>query len=121
MLFKKIITYPKNLMDRASSYIEIGKDILDYGREVIKERLEAQPSGKHSKNPSEKIPKELVIEKNFIIPKADNSFIKGKQESLRASQGITDHSGCSYHGPGKPGENVNSNMAQRNFENHQGN
>jgi hypothetical protein len=47
---------------------------------------------------------------------------KRKQTSMLHSQGESDHSGSSYHGPGKPmSGKTNSNMWQRNFDNHQGN
>jgi hypothetical protein len=47
---------------------------------------------------------------------------KRKQTSMLHSQGESDHSGSSYHGPGKPmSGKSNSNMWQRNFDNHQGN
>lgn len=47
---------------------------------------------------------------------------KARQTSMLHSQGQADHSGSGYHGPGKPGSGKNnSNMWQRNFDNHQGN
>jgi hypothetical protein len=47
---------------------------------------------------------------------------KARQTSMLHSQGQSDHSGSSYHGPGKPmSGKTNSNMWQRNFDNHQGN
>ena len=55
------------------------------------------------------------------IPEAENPFIEAKQQSMEDSQGVADHSGSSYHGPGKPAERTNANMWQRNFDNHQGN
>jgi hypothetical protein len=47
---------------------------------------------------------------------------RARQTSMLHSQGQSDHSGSSYHGPGKPmSGKTNSNMWQRNFDNHQGN
>jgi hypothetical protein len=48
--------------------------------------------------------------------------LKKKETSMLASQGKSDHSGSAYHGPGNiDHEKVDSNMAQRNFDNHQSN
>jgi len=45
-----------------------------------------------------------------------------KETSMLASQGKSDHSGSGYHGPGNVDhEKVDSNMAQRNFINHDSN
>lgn len=140
-MFNKIKDYRNELMRRGSTYMAIGRDIYDYGRDLIQERLHENPLEKKMEEPSEeelasraqadgKEPqkeqgqrerKRKNMQKNFEIPEPNNAIEKGKQQSLAKSQGIADHSGSSYHGPGKPGEKSNSSMWQRNFDNHQGN
>lgn len=56
------------------------------------------------------------LQKNFEVKQ------KSRDQSMRDSQGEADHSGSGYHGPGNiDREKVNSNMARRNYNNHQGN
>ncbi len=141
-MFSKIKDYRNELMRRGSTYIAIGRDIYDYGRDLIQERLneqtqnnnaepseentqelatKAQASAEPQKEHSQKERKRRNLQKNFEVPEPNNAIERGKQESLAKSQGIADHSGSSYHGPGKPGEKSNASMWQRNFDNHQGN
>lgn len=144
-MFKRIKDYRKELMRRGSTYFAIGRDIYDYGRDLIQERLNENPQEVSIEGPSERSTQETAnraqsaaeepvnkeenqkerkrknMQKNFEVPEPNNAIEKGKQESLAKSQGIADHSGSSYHGPGKPGEKSNASMWQRNFDNHQGN
>lgn len=139
MLTKKILDLASNMLQRSYTYYSIGKDIYEYSNESIKRHLNPegqtsayQPtlkteSGVETKEEDKEIDSDIIekrreqLKKNMEIPEADDSFVHSKQESMKASQGVADHSGSSYHGPGKPGDKSNANMWQRNFENHQGN
>lgn len=136
MITKKLIDLAGNMLQRSYTYYAIGKDIYEYSNQSIKRHMSSLEEAHHptlneEETGSQKTSPELDestielrrenLKKNLEVPEADNSFIQGKQQSMKASQGISDHSGSSYHGPGKPGDKSNSNMWQRNFENHQGN
>jgi hypothetical protein len=142
-MFNQIKNYRNELMRRGSTYFAIGRDIYDYGKDLIQERLNerpvtedldrsaehktqeqealAQPSEDQKNEKTQKERKRRNMQKKFEVPEPNNAIEKGKQESLAKSQGVSDHSGSSYHGPGKPGEKSNAGMWQRNFDNHQGN
>ena len=133
-MFNRIKDYKKELLRQGSTYFAIGRDIYDYGRDLIQERLNENLQDENTEELSERSTQEPVnkaenqkerkrknMQKNFEVPEPNNAIEKGKQESLAKSQGIADHSGSSYHGPGKPGEKSNASMWQRNFDNHQGN
>lgn len=140
-MFDRIREVRRDLTRRGSTYFAIGKDIFDYGRDVIKERLMDKSSGENQEDIEHKLSdekpdishssqgedEEIIekrrqnLQKNFSVPEANNPLEQGKQQSMKDSQGVADHSGSSYHGPGKPGEKSNSSMWQQNFDNHQGN
>jgi len=122
-MLKKILRFTGNVLDKSSSFLGSTKDFVDFSRGLIRKNIEAKsPEAKaHSKVSVQKDKSQENLHKNTVIPDADNSFIRSKEESLRASQGVGDFSGNAYNGPGKAGERKNSNMSQRNFENHQGN
>ena len=127
MLTKKLLDMAGNMLQKSYTYYAIGKDIYDYSNKTIKHHLNAEstqtphePKLKEDTEESLEARRE-TLRKNMEIPEPDDSFIQSKQESMLASQGVADHSGSSYHGPGKGGDRTNSNMWQRNFENHQGN
>lgn len=120
----------KNVMERSFTYVAIGKDIYSYSKNAIKEHLEKESSQKspeahfdqtEARNETEVEKKRENLRKQMEVPEAENPFIEARQQSMQDSQGIADHSGSSYHGPGKPGDKSNANMWQRNFDNHQGN
>lgn len=124
MLTKKLLDLASFALQRSYTYYAIGRDIFEYSNRSIKKHLSAE----ETQTPHEPTLKEDAAElrrenlqKNMEMPGPDDSFIQGKQQSMMASQGVADHSGSSYHGPGKPGERSNANMWQRNFDNHQGN
>jgi hypothetical protein len=87
--------------------------------------LKARASGAKTEVDPEAEERRRNLERNFS--KQDDADLfeqreKAKQTSMLHSQGEADHSGSGYHGPGKPTPGkTHSNMAQRNFENHQGN
>lgn len=142
-MFDRIREVRRDLTRRGSTYFAIGKDIFDYGRDVIKERLmdnseenrediesklsEEKPDITHETQSGQNEDEELKekrrqnLQKNFTVPEAHNPVEQGRQQSMKDSQGVADHSGSSYHGPGRPGDKSNSNMWQQNFDNHQGN
>jgi hypothetical protein len=128
MLFNKIMGLTKNVFERSSTYLAIGRDIYDYSKNSIKEHLEKGSSQKdietQLKRPEaleEQEKKREYLRKQMEVLEAENPFVEARQQSMQDSQGVADHSGSSYHGPGKPGEKSNANMWQRNFDNHQGN
>jgi hypothetical protein len=126
-MFNKIKAFTNNLRARTDTMIILGRDVLIYGTEKLLEQLKKKDDGIEEKKEVE-VDDSITIEmkrhnlqKNFTIPEADDAIAQAQQQSLKSSQGMPDHSGSSYHGPGRPGEKINANMAQRNFENHQGN
>lgn len=127
MIFEKIASLRKNFMNRGATYYALGKDVYEYGRDLIKERMSQKNSAESSSAQNQdgadylKDIKRKNLERNFSMPDPNDPSELAKQKSYKQSQGVSDHSGSSYNGPGKPGENVNSNMAHRNFDNHQGN
>jgi hypothetical protein len=143
-MFDRIREVRRDLTRRGSTYFAIGKDIFDYGRDVIKERLIDKTAGDNQEDIEHKLNEEKPtisheaqaehdedeelkekrrqkLQKNFTVPEANNPLEQSKQQSMKDSQGVADHSGSSYHGPGRPGDKSNSNMWQQNFDNHQGN
>jgi hypothetical protein len=75
--------------------------------------------GEDTENKREKLRQNLL---NKDDQEHFDELEKSRQTSMLHSQGEPDHSGSSYHGPGKPmSGKTNSNMWQRNFNNHQGN
>lgn len=124
MLTKKLLDLASFALQRSYTFYAIGRDIFEYSNNSIKRHLNSE----EDKTPYEPRLKEdeaelrrANLKRNMEIPEADDSFIQSKQQSMMDSQGFPDHSGSSYHGPGKPGETSNANMWQRNFDNHQGN
>lgn len=122
-MLKKVLRVTSNVLDRSSLFLASAKDVVDFSRDLIRKNLDAQSpelqAQAEAKKQKEKLRKNF--QKNTVIPEEDNSFIRSKEESLRNSQGVGDFSGNAYNGPGKGSERKNANMAQRNFENHQGN
>lgn len=126
MVVQKLMDLTSNVIQKSFTYYAIGKDIWDYSNRTIKrhlgseeEQTNIQESRSEKQDELEKRREQLI--KQMEIPEANDSFIQSRQQSMLDSQGIADHSGSSYHGPGKPGEKSNSNMWHRNYENHQGN
>lgn len=120
MIFKKLWHLRSHLINTTYTYLSIGKDILDFSLETVKKHRGSDSARKEFKAKGEtgKTRKNFNIKTNASL--ADDSFIQRKQQSLRSSQIIPDRS-PSHHGPGNPGERANSNMAHRNYDNHQGN
>ncbi len=123
MVFNKLFTYGKGLVKKSYTLYGIGRDIFDYSRLVVKNRL---LQSKHSRGKSEgghsskdallaREKNRLEMEKNFVVPESD-TYWKTKahgpdyvvKENLYAKKETLT-------------QNFNSNKMQRNFENHQGN
>lgn len=87
------------------------------------ESLKKQDSQGEPEEENEKQMKRENLSKNFQQPEPDlNQDFERRKRSMLDSQGKSDHSGSAYHGPGNVDhEKVNSNMAHRNYDNHQSN
>lgn len=124
MLTKKLLDLASTALQRTYTYYLIGKDIFEYSNKSIQRHLsneEAQAPYEPTLKEDEAEFRRESLKRNMEMPEPNDSFIQSKQQSMMASQGVADHSGSSYHGSGRPGEKINSNMWQRNFDNHQGN
>lgn len=122
MIFRKINSLAKDVLDRSSGYFEIGQDIFLYGKERIMSYVEKNEKSQEDVHQGAEAEKRREnLKKQMINEEGEQETLKRRQESMKKSQGVADHSGSSYPGPGKPGEKTNANMWQRNFENHQGN
>lgn len=123
MVFNKLYNYGKGLVKKSFTLYGIGRDIIDYSRLVVKNRLllrkhyhgqlKANKSSKDALLAREKT--RVEMEKNFVIPES-NSYWKTQahgpdfvmKDNLYAKrENLT--------------QNFNSNKMQRNYENHQGN
>ena len=113
MILDKMSTFAKEVLKRSSGFWEAGKDIIDFGKRRIRDLEETKES-----TPQKKAQK---IMKKTYNASAEEREVRRREQSMLHSQGISDHSGSSYHGPNKPGERANDNKLKRNFDNHQGN
>ena len=128
MIFEKFSQLRKNLMNRGATYYALGKDVFDYGRDLIKEKMNSRQTDKDGgegfikEEPEVKSNKRKNFKKNFSVPDPNDPAIQSKLQSLEShgSEG-NKHVASGYHGAGKPGNKTNANMWQRNFDNHQGN
>lgn len=122
MVFNKLYNYGKGLVEKSFTLYGIGRDIIDYSRLVVKNRLllskgrgqlKAHKSSKDALLAREKT--RVEMEKNFVIPES-NSYWKTQthgpdyvmKDNLYAKRETLT-------------QNFNSNKMQRNYENHQGN
>lgn len=122
MVFKTLFTYSKGFIQKSFTLYGIGRDILDYGRLVVKNRLlhgkrgENQTGSKSSKEALLAREKDRVeLEKNFVIPESDNYW---KAKTKGPDYIVKDNPFAKVDTIHK---NFNSNKMQRNYENHQGN
>jgi len=124
MLLTKLLRITQEALSRSSSFLGSVKELVDFSKDLIREHLEGDslsPENQKENLSKHELDRESFNNKKNVKNKMDTNFIQSKEESLSTSQGIADHSGSAHHAPGKPGERTNSNMWQRNFENHQGN
>lgn len=129
MIFKKMYALRDSVLEKGSSLVMLGKDIVDESIRIYNEKKQFQDAEEQG---SEQLEKESFagkegepiisedpsretlrknLEKNMTVPEPENPAELARQTSLSAHKKI-DHD---------PGENWNSNMWQRNFDNHQGN
>lgn len=95
---------------------------VDKRLDSINEYLKKQIEIRREKNEARELKRKNALKNFDNSSQVDPNLIQRKQTSMKASQGVSDHSGSAYKGPGNVDhEKVNSNMAQRNFDNHQGN
>lgn len=120
MLLKNIHSFKKNILARGQYYYDLGRDIYLAGMEVYNSRQQELPK-KDSKveknedkgrkgNASEGALRKN-LEKNLSVPDPKEPAELARQTSLKSHK-VLDH---------EPGEKWNSNMWQRNYNNHQGN
>jgi hypothetical protein len=120
MLFNRMNKYRKDFKELRSKIFTLGRDIVREGVKIYKQRNQ-QDEKLGSQDDPHKAALRKSLKENLVMPNSESPGEISRQQSMHSSQGVADHSGSSYHGPGKPGEKTNSNMWQRNFENHQGN
>ncbi|HXH76630.1 MAG TPA: hypothetical protein VNJ08_16785 [Bacteriovoracaceae bacterium] len=148
MLFKRIKNLRKEVFERGTSYYSLGKDIFESGLKVYNDRKASNstveqpeptviPKAAKSTRAKKaaKAPKVAEVEeveeeapqfmdedpskkalrknlaKNFTVPSPNDPAELARQTSLHSHQ-VKDQD---------PGEKFNSNMWQRNYDNHQGN
>lgn len=110
MLLKNIRSFKKNIFERGQYYYDLGRDIYLAGLEVYNSRKqEHEEKGGEDFESVEALRKNL--EKNLSVPDPKDPVELARQTSLKSHK-VLDHS---------PGERWNSNMWQRNYNNHQGN
>jgi uncharacterized protein YwbE len=117
----KLETYKNSFYSKIESYL----DRLD---EEMKKRIDVKRKPENdvtvvlkSDSPRKDMTKKRLKRK---LEKSDTKehMQKVRDQSMLDSQGTGTHSGSGYHGPGNVDhEKTNSNKAQRNFDNHQGN
>lgn len=101
-----------------------GKNIYQKGKEILNSRSSSHfiPTNEMKKTPETPqvnvSPEQEKLVKKFEVPSADNPIESGRQQSMLDSQGLSNK--ADYHAQGRT-EGVNSNMGQRNFDNHQQN
>lgn len=100
-----------------------GKNIYQKGKEILNSRSSSHyiPTSevKTPEKPEVKVsPDQEKLVKNFEVPSATNPIESSRQQSMLDSQGLSNK--ADYHAQGRI-EGVNSNMGQRNFDNHQQN
>lgn len=108
MIIKNIQLIKQRIIDRGQSIYDLGKDIIEAGVKVYKERNESEPQVKKEKG--ETLRKNL--RDNFTVSEKEDTKEMAKQISLKSHK-LKAHP--------VSGENWNSNMGHRNFNNHQGN
>ncbi|HLW57111.1 MAG TPA: hypothetical protein VKY27_06980 [Bacteriovoracaceae bacterium] len=103
----------------------LGKSLFSIGKEILSSRSNTNPvqeSTIKENKPTESIvevsPEQERLSKKFEIPTADNPLESSRQQSLHDSQNPSIK--ANYHTLSKS-ERLNSNMGQRNFDNHQQN
>lgn len=129
MLLKRFFDLGGSLIDKGHMYYSLGKDVFDYGKDLFRERFGNKKNSEEEDTgisvDFERLESERKnLEKKFTIPNSDSPEVRAHQQSMMASQGVPDKrntGGSSYNGPGRPGGKFNSNMWQRNYDNHQGN
>lgn len=121
MLFNKLFIYGKGFIQKSFTLYGIGRDILDYGRLVVKNRLlHTNQKGRLEKNKSSNealLAREkdrARIEKNFLIPEKDFHRKTQQEPDYIVKNNM-------FAKLDTITKNFNSNKSQRNFENHQGN
>lgn len=104
---------------------DLGKNILTIGKEILNSRSNTHEIPKSTVKEKEPIapsvemsPEQERLTKKFEIPTPDNPIESSRQQSLHDSQ--NESIKADYHTLGKS-ERLNSNMGQRNFDNHQQN
>lgn len=121
MLFNKLFVLGKGFIQKSFTLYGVGRDILDYGRLVVKNRL--LHNNKKGRLDKKKGSSEALlarekdrarIEKNFVIP--ENDF---QQKAQQEPEYIVKNN--MFAKLDTITKNFNSNKSQRNFENHQGN
>ena len=125
MIFDKFSEIRKNLMNRGATYYALGKDVFEYGRDLIKEKMEERQSfgtGSPKEDSTSTGKKRKNLKKNFSVPDPHDPSIEAKIQSLEShgDEG-NQHVASGYHGAGKAGNKTNANKLQRNYDNHQGN
>jgi len=112
VMFKKIKTLRSEWLKKGELYFTIGKDIFDFGKEliiqrVINRRTEFRPG--HVDNSS----KMENLKKKFVVPESDSEFENARLKSMSDHESLINQRKAHS-------EKINSNMSHRNYENHQG-
>ncbi|MFA5584204.1 MAG: hypothetical protein WDA09_08310 [Bacteriovoracaceae bacterium] len=106
---------------------KLGREMASIGKEIVTQALNSKSSRKQAPPPMKSPDKEFKervesseqLAKKFEVPDPHNEIEAARQQSMLDSQALPNNPKA--YGQGISRETTNSNMGQRNFNNHQQN
>lgn len=108
----------KKLSNLGQEIIALGKEFLSKKLSNRSTRVQAPPPTK-ADDLQERVESSNRLAKKFEIPDPNNEIETSRQQSMLDSQGLPNQTEA--YGQGNSRQTTNSNMGQRNFDNHQQN